>query len=111
MRVTASVYMYICSIEAVVIFKCTFIIDTDGRGGVTVEVTEVTGTEANVTGLTPGTRYTFSVTAENAVSSQDTNINARTATATATTQEGGKQHVHVIMYMYMYLLHVHVQCI
>ena len=52
----------------------------------------MTGTEANVTGLTPGTYYTFSVTAENAVSSQDTNINARTATATATatTEKGGQ---------------------
>ena len=39
-------------------------------------------------GLTPGTYYTFSVTAENAVSSQDT-INDRTATITVTTLEGG----------------------
>ena len=53
----------------------------------------MTGTEANVTGLTPGARYTFSVTAENAVSSQDTNINDRTAIATATTEEGGIIHV------------------
>ena len=42
-----------------------------------------------VMGLTPGTYYTFSVTAENAVSSQDTNINDRTTTITATTLEGG----------------------
>jgi hypothetical protein len=55
---------------------------------VTVEVTDVAGTESTVTGLTPGAHYTFSVTAENAVSSQDSNINARTVNMTATTQEG-----------------------
>ena len=60
------------------------------EGGVTVVLSEVTGTETNVTGLTPGTYYTFSVTAENAVSPQDTNINDRTTTVTATTLEGGK---------------------
>ena len=43
------------------------------QGGVRVVLSEVTGTETNVMGLTPGTYYTFSVTAENAVSSQDTN--------------------------------------
>ena len=48
-------------------------------------LSEVTGTETNVTGLTPGTNYKFSVTAENAVSSQDTN----TTTITVTTLEGG----------------------
>ena len=59
------------------------------EGGVRVVLSEVTGTETNVMGLTPGTYYTFSVTAENAVSSQDTNINDRTTTITATTLEGG----------------------
>ena len=64
-------------------------IGTNG-GGVTVVLTELTDTEASLTGLTPGAYYTFSVTAENAVSSQDSNINDRTATATATTEEGGQ---------------------
>ena len=63
--------------------------DTGGSGGVTVVVSEVDDTETNVTGLTPGVLYTFSVTAENDVSSQDSNINVRTVTTTATTEEGG----------------------
>ena len=58
-------------------------------GGVTVVVSEVDDTETNVTGLTPSVLYTFSVTAENDVSSQDNNINVRTVTTTATTEEGG----------------------
>ena len=65
------------------------IIDTDRRGGVTVEESGVNGTETIVSGLTPGVHYTFSVTAENAVSSQDSNINTRTLRATANTEEGG----------------------
>ena len=52
-------------------------------------VSEVDDTETNVTGLTPSVLYTFSVTAENDVSSQDNNINVRTITTTATTEEGG----------------------
>ena len=52
-------------------------------------VNGVSDTEASVTGLTPGVYYTFSVTAENAVSSQDNNINARTVRDTANTEEGG----------------------
>ena len=43
-----------------------------------------------VTGLTPGVSYTFSVTAENAVSYQDNNINLRSVNVTATTLKGGK---------------------
>ena len=50
----------------------------------------VNGTETVVTKLTPGADYTFSVTAENAVSSQDMNIFDRTVNITATTKEGGK---------------------
>ena len=42
-----------------------------------------------VTGLTPGVYYTFSVIAENAVSSQDININARTVNITVSTLLGG----------------------
>ena len=42
-----------------------------------------------MTELTPGADYTFSVIAENAVSSQDMNINQRTVNITATTKEGG----------------------
>ena len=64
--------------------------DTNG-GGTTVRVSDVMGTEGQVEGLTPGVLvYTFSVTAENAVSSQDIDINARTTNTTATTEEGGR---------------------
>ena len=52
-------------------------------------VSEVNDTETIVTGLTPGVLYTFSVSAENDVSSQDNNINARSLSTTANTQEGG----------------------
>ena len=51
-------------------------------------------TETVVTGLTPGADYNFSVTAENAVSSQDMNINDRTVNINATTEEGGIIHNH-----------------
>ena len=50
-------------------------------------VREVTGNETRVTGLTPGLLYTFSVTAENEVSSQDYNANARILSITASTTE------------------------
>ena len=50
---------------------------------------KVNTTFYTVMGLTPGVQYTFSVTAENAVSSQESNINARTASVTATTSRGG----------------------
>ena len=50
---------------------------------------KVTGTETTVTGLTPSVFYTFSVTAENDVSSQDYDMAIRTVTITATTEEGG----------------------
>ena len=64
--------------------------DTNG-GGTTVRVRDVTGTEGQVEGLTPGVLvYTFSVTSENAVSFQDIDINARTTNTTATTEEGGR---------------------
>ena len=68
---------------------CSFFPDRGGRGGVTVVVSEVDDTETNMTGLTPSVLYTFSVTAENEVSSQDNNINVRTVNTTATTEEGG----------------------
>ena len=54
-----------------------------------MELVGVNCTETSVTGLTPGVYYTFSVTAKNAVSSQDNNINARSVRATANTEEGG----------------------
>ena len=54
-----------------------------------MELGGVNGTETSVTGLTPRVYYTLSVIAENAVSSQDNNINARTVRATANTEEGG----------------------
>ena len=52
-------------------------------------VGEVNDTESRVTGLTPGVLYTFSVSSENDVSSQDNNINDRSVSSTATTEEGG----------------------
>ena len=55
--------------------------------GVAVAVREVNGNETRVTGLTPGLLYTFSVTAENDVSSQDNTANARTLSITASTTE------------------------
>ena len=79
-------------------------VDTDGRGGVRVELGGVNGTETSVTGLTPGVYYTFSVIAENAVSSQDNNINARTVRATANTEEGG---IYISTTMLLYYVHVH----
>ena len=41
-------------------------------------------------GLTPGALYTFYVTAENAVSSQDSDITGRTTNIFIATEEGGK---------------------
>ena len=70
-------------------------------------LTEVNGTETTVMGLTPAVYYTFFVTAENAVSSQDPNINIRSANVTATTEEGGRytcsRCTHVCIYMYRYI--------
>ena len=64
-------------------------IDRGGSGGERVVMSEVNDTETIVTGLTPCVLYTFSVSAENDVSSQDNNINARSLSTTATTLEGG----------------------
>ena len=61
-------------------------IDIDGPDA--LEDVVVSSTVHVVTGLTPGVYYTFSVTAENAVSSQDNNINARTVNVSATTLGG-----------------------
>ena len=54
-----------------------------------MELNGLKETEAVVTGLTPGASYIISVTAENAVSSQDINIDDRTVNITVTTDEGG----------------------
>ena len=51
-------------------------------------------TETVVTGLTPGADYKFFVTAQNAVSSQDMNINERTTVA-----KGGKLTWCVYIYI------------
>ena len=59
---------------------------SNSSGGVGVVVSD---TETIVTGLIPRVLYTFSVSAENDVSSQDDNINARSLSITATTEEGG----------------------
>ena len=72
------------------IFSYNIIISDTNGGGTAVEIRDVTGTEANVQGLTPGALYTFSVTSENAVSSQDNDINSRTANTLAITREGGE---------------------
>ena len=70
-------------------------------------VGDVNDTETRVTGLTPGVLYTFSVSSENDVSSQDNNINDRSVSTTATTEEGGgyilcmSHDVFVEMGMYM----------
>ena len=50
-------------------------------------------TELNVTGLTPFFSYTFSVTAENSVSSQDPNTAVRTVSVSVTTLEGGMKSI------------------
>ena len=52
-------------------------------------VGDVNDTETRVTGLTPGVHYTFSVSSENDVSSQDNNINDRSVSTTNRTEEGG----------------------
>ena len=60
-----------------------------GAGSVTVELSvEVNVTYVVVTGLTPGANYTLSVTAENAVSSQDT-TGRNVISISARTVEGG----------------------
>ena len=72
-----------------------------------MELGGVSDTEASVTGLTPGVYYTFSVTAENAVSSQDNNINARTVRDAANTEEGGiyisTNNVTTLLCMYIHV--------
>ena len=52
-------------------------------------VGEMNDTETRVTGLTPSVLYTFSVSSENDVSSQDNNINDRSASISVITKEGG----------------------
>ena len=73
-----------------------YTVTATGTGAsVSVEVT-VAVTMAEVTGLTPFTDYTFSVTSENAVSSQATDTSSRTSTAFATTLEGGGFALHKV---------------
>ena len=66
-----------------------------------VVVGDVNDTETRVTGLTPGVLYTFSVSSENDVSSQDNNINDRSATITIRTREGG---------LYIHSMSMHGRC-
>ena len=92
---------------------CTVFIGTS-VGSVTVELSGVTDTVAIVTGLTPGASYIFSVTAENAVSSQDTDINDRTTYIVATTDEKGDHNMMVYinyesirkMYCHYSIIHI-----
>jgi hypothetical protein len=65
-----------------------YTITARGTGGASTVVFTVNVSETIVMGLTPGADYTFSVTAENAVSSQDMNITDRTVNISATTEEG-----------------------
>ena len=55
------------------------------------QITGVSATSVEVEGLIPFLDYTFSVTAENAVSSQDRDVTDRTANINITTEEGGKK--------------------
>ena len=77
----------------------------------TVVVSEVDDTERSVTGLTPSVLYTFSVTAENDVSSQDNNINVRTVTTTATTEEGGIYYLHCKFRCVIIVILAHIKCV
>ena len=54
-----------------------------------MRVVEMNEAETLVTGLTPGVLYTFSVTAENDVSSQDNATTARSVSIITGTEEGG----------------------
>ena len=81
-------YVHLHTSVIFLMYLYMYCIDTSGSG-VTVILTEVTGTETTVMGLTPAVYYTFLVTAQNDVSSQDTNINSRSDNVTATTDEGG----------------------
>lgn len=69
------------------------------------KITGVNLTQTTVTELVPFLTYTFSVTAENAVSSQDSNVIARTTSTTATTLEGGEFTVLVLEYCQLDTLH------
>ena len=66
-------------------------VDTSSSGGAgaAVVLSDVNGTETSVSGLTPGVLYTFTVLADNDVSSQDNHTNTRSVSITATTEEGG----------------------
>ncbi|CAI8031556.1 Ephrin type-A receptor 4-A, partial [Geodia barretti] len=70
------------------LYEIGYTVNATGSGGERVVVSGVNDTETIVTGLTPGVLYTFSVSAENDVSSQDNNVNARSLSTTATTLEG-----------------------
>ena len=56
---------------------------------VTDDVFNTTSTNMMLTGLVPFVYYELRVTADNGVSSQDNNINARTVTISVMTEEGG----------------------
>ena len=56
---------------------------------VTDEVFNTTSTNMMLTGLIPFVYYELRVTADNGVSSQDNNVNARTVTISIMTEGGG----------------------
>ena len=59
-------------------------------------------TSVEVEGLTPFLNYTFSVTTENAVSSQDSDVTGRTTNTIATTEEGGI-YIHACQRSFLYI--------
>ncbi len=68
---------------------------TDGSESEPQIYRRVSGTEGEITGLAPFTKYTVFVSAENGVSSQASNASGRTGSVTITTEEGSKsQHAH-----------------
>jgi len=68
---------------------------TTGSGAsVSVDIT-VYDTMVEVTGLTPFTYYTFSVTSKNGASAQTNDTSSSTSTTSATTLQGGEFSEHL----------------
>ena len=78
--------VHTCTYNKDLMYLTLFTFTFSGTNGASTVQLTVKDTETVVTGLTPGADYNFSVTAENAVSSQDMNINDRTVNINATTE-------------------------